>query len=129
MELGTCLQPHVEWRLGGARTEPNPPAVVTSRSLASPVCAPKAAATSCDIEVGTQTMDHGRYHVEDAAKRMATVFCLVAGYRLDHHAGAIWLQCLLDMSRRASRIAGRDFPSPWSAVFVGLYAGASVCRL
>jgi hypothetical protein len=31
-----------------------PPAVMTSRSLASPACAPSAEPTSCDSEVGTQ---------------------------------------------------------------------------
>ncbi len=36
------------------RTVPNPPAVITSRSFASPACAPSAAPTSCDSEVGTQ---------------------------------------------------------------------------
>ena len=36
------------------RTEANPPAVMTSRSFASPACAPSAAPTSCDSEVGTQ---------------------------------------------------------------------------
>ena len=32
----------------------NPPEVMTSRSLASPACAPSAAPTSCESEVGTQ---------------------------------------------------------------------------
>src|SRR2546429_690197 len=31
----------------------NPPAVITSRRRASPACAPSAARTSCDSEVGT----------------------------------------------------------------------------
>ena len=34
----------------------NPPAVMTSRSRASPACAPSAAPTSCDNEVGTHTI-------------------------------------------------------------------------
>ena len=37
-------------------TERNPPAVMTSRSLVSPACAPRAAPTSCDNEVGMHTI-------------------------------------------------------------------------
>ena len=37
------------------RTRLKPPAVITSRSFASPACAPKAAPTSCASEVGTHT--------------------------------------------------------------------------
>jgi hypothetical protein len=33
-----------------------PPLRMTSRSLASPACAPKAVPTSCEREVGTQTI-------------------------------------------------------------------------
>jgi hypothetical protein len=33
-----------------------PPAVMTSRNLVSPACAPSAAPTSCDSDVGTQPM-------------------------------------------------------------------------
>jgi hypothetical protein len=36
------------------RTLRNPPAVMTSQSLASPACAPSPAPTSCDSEVGRQ---------------------------------------------------------------------------
>jgi hypothetical protein len=38
------------------RTLRKPPPVITSRSFASPACAPSAAPTSCDSEVGTQIM-------------------------------------------------------------------------
>ena len=34
----------------------NPPADITSRSLASPACAPRAVPTSCASDVGTQIM-------------------------------------------------------------------------
>src|SRR5207248_8827853 len=34
----------------------NPPAPITSRSFASPACAPSAAPISCDIDVGTHTI-------------------------------------------------------------------------
>ena len=40
-----------------ARLTPRmPPAVMTSRSLVSPACAPRAAPTSCDSEVGIHTI-------------------------------------------------------------------------
>jgi hypothetical protein len=38
------------------RTLWNPPWAITSRNLASPACAPRAAPTSCDIDVGKQIM-------------------------------------------------------------------------
>jgi hypothetical protein len=37
------------------RISRKPPAVMTSRSLASPACAPNAAPTSCERDVGTHT--------------------------------------------------------------------------
>ena len=37
------------------RTLRKPPAMTASRSFASPACAPNAAPTSCDSDVGTQT--------------------------------------------------------------------------
>ena len=43
------------------RTLEKPPLWMTSRSFVSPACAPRAAPTSCDSEVGTQTMVEPAY--------------------------------------------------------------------
>jgi hypothetical protein len=45
MLKGVCVARLTLWK---------PPAPITSRSRASPACAPSAAPTSCDSEVGTQ---------------------------------------------------------------------------
>jgi hypothetical protein len=86
--LRLCFEDHVERHLSGAPTLRKPPAVMTSRNLASPGCAPRAAPTSCDSEVGTH---HGRAGVVDASDRVQIVFEFVARHRLDDNQRAVGL--------------------------------------
>ena len=62
--------------------------VMTSRSRASPACAPSAAPTSCEREVGTHPIVES---VIDPANWVQIVFEFVTGHGFDNHPRAIRL--------------------------------------
>ena len=85
------------------RKRVKPPAVTTSRSRASPACAPSASPTSCASDAGVQTQRRGG--VEDAADRVEVVLDAVAGERLDDQPRAVAAERLAHVARRADRVA------------------------
>ncbi len=85
------------------RTFAKPPAVMTSRSFASPAwCAERRTNL---LGQGGRHADHRRGGIEQPAHRVEVLLDAVAGHRLDDHPRTIRLERAADMSGRAGRIA------------------------
>jgi hypothetical protein len=75
---GTCLEDEVEGRLGHP-TEANPPAVTTSRMRASPACAPRAASTPWERDIGRQMVVEAEQNTRPTGVRLSSSRSLANG--------------------------------------------------